>query len=609
MATSQSQKLSREDFKRQKVIEEQRKAGTLPAEVDPETGKDINPHIPHYISQAPWYLDIDHPTLKHQKYTPKEEGSINDWYARGARQGPAATKYRKGACENCGAISHKTRDCVERPRKQGAKWTGRDILADEVVQDVQLGFEAKRDRWNGYDPEEHVKLAEEWELVEEARRKLREQQLKDRERMIAEEASKAAVGGSAGAGGADGNAAEGESQTVLTEAEQATKDALSAAAARAGASGAAVDSDDSDDDEDKYADRADVVGQKVDTKSRTTVRNLRIREDTAKYLLNLDVNSAYYDPKTRSMRDNPLKDAAADPRDLTYAGDNFLRWTGDAPNLGKLQAFAWQAEDRGKSVHMQANPTQAALLYDQYQDKKGAVSEKVKNSILAQYGGEEHLAAPPKELLLAQSEQYVEYSQTGRVIKGQEKAAVKSKYEEDVHPLNHTAVWGSWWEDGRWGYGCCHNLTRSAYCTGQAGIEAARASAQLMANHKNSTNDASDKADEPPKSLLDQYVLKAAKDGPSQERLDRQKAQKSRSERLGEGELTIDAKKLKEAMEAEKKRKQQRDFENEERGGKRGKYTSGKETTEVTEEELEAYRLARAKTDDPMANYVDKDDE
>lgn len=43
----------------------------------------------------------------------------------------------------------------------------------------------------------------------------------------------------------------------------------------------------------------------VDSKQRITVRNLRIREDTAKYLRNLDPNSAYYDPKTRSMRDNP----------------------------------------------------------------------------------------------------------------------------------------------------------------------------------------------------------------------------------------------------------------------------------------------------------------
>ena len=50
-----------------------------------------------------------------------------------------------------------------------------------------------------------------------------------------------------------------------------------------------------------------MAGQKFDPKTRTTVRNLRIREDTAKYLYNLDPNSAFYDPKTRSMRENPFK--------------------------------------------------------------------------------------------------------------------------------------------------------------------------------------------------------------------------------------------------------------------------------------------------------------
>lgn len=65
------------------------------------------------------------------------------------------------------------------------------------------------------------------------------------------------------------------------------------------------DEQDSDKDEDKYVDEVDMPGTKVDSKQRITVRNLRIREDTAKYLRNLDPNSAYYDPKTRSMRDNP----------------------------------------------------------------------------------------------------------------------------------------------------------------------------------------------------------------------------------------------------------------------------------------------------------------
>lgn len=62
---------------------------------------------------------------------------------------------------------------------------------------------------------------------------------------------------------------------------------------------------DDNDNEDKYVDEVDMPGTKVDSKQRITVRNLRIREDTAKYLRNLDPNSAYYDPKTRSMRDNP----------------------------------------------------------------------------------------------------------------------------------------------------------------------------------------------------------------------------------------------------------------------------------------------------------------
>ena len=58
-----------------------------------------------------------------------------------------------------------------------------------------------------------------------------------------------------------------------------------------------------------------------DARQRTTTRNLRIREDTAKYLLNLDVNSAYYDPKSRSMRENPLADRAeGDQRTLDFSG-------------------------------------------------------------------------------------------------------------------------------------------------------------------------------------------------------------------------------------------------------------------------------------------------
>ena len=35
-------------------------------------------------------------------------------------------------------------------------------------------------------------------------------------------------------------------------------------------------------------------------------------------------------------------------------------------------------------------------------------------------------------------EHYVEYSRTGNIVRGQEKAVAKSKYEEDVYINNHT---------------------------------------------------------------------------------------------------------------------------------------------------------------------------
>ena len=58
-----------------------------------------------------------------------------------------------------------------------------------------------------------------------------------------------------------------------------------------------------------------MVGQKVDTEKRISVRNLRIREDRAKYLYNLNAESAYYDPKTRSMREAP--EASINPEDVS----------------------------------------------------------------------------------------------------------------------------------------------------------------------------------------------------------------------------------------------------------------------------------------------------
>jgi pre-mRNA-processing factor SLU7 len=70
-------------------------------------------------------------------------------------------------------MTHKTKDCLERPRKLKARFTNQDIKPDELVQQVELGFEAKRDRWNGYDPSEQQEQIREWELIDQERARMR----------------------------------------------------------------------------------------------------------------------------------------------------------------------------------------------------------------------------------------------------------------------------------------------------------------------------------------------------------------------------------------------------------------------------------------------------
>jgi len=89
--------------------------------------------------------------------------------------------FRKGACENCGALTHKTKECTERPRGKGARWTKKDISSDEVVQDVSgLGYAGKRDRWNGYDANGHVSMFQRFEALEEQRKEVRQQVIEDK---------------------------------------------------------------------------------------------------------------------------------------------------------------------------------------------------------------------------------------------------------------------------------------------------------------------------------------------------------------------------------------------------------------------------------------------
>ncbi|KAG8004102.1 Pre-mRNA-splicing factor SLU7 [Nibea albiflora] len=491
-------KMTREDWRKKKELEEQRKLGNAPAEVD-EEGKDINPHIPQYISSVPWYIDPSkRPTLKHQRpqsETQTQYSAIGEWYKRGVKETSVTTKYRKGACENCGAITHKKKDCLERPRKVGAKFTGTGIAPDEHSQiQLDLDYDGKRDRWNGYDPEEHQRIVEEYAKVDLAKRTLKAQKLQD-------------------------ELASGKLDP--TEREH----------------------DSEDEDEDKYADDIDMPGQNFDSKRRIT------------YLRNLDPNSAYYDPKTRAMRENPYSNTGMNPDEVGYAGDNFARYSGDTITMAQTQLFAWEAYERGSEVHLQADPTKLELLHKSFKVKKEDFKETQRDSILEKYGGEEHLNAPPRELLLAQTEDYVEYSRHGAVLKGLEKAVARSKYEEDVLINNHTCIWGSFWKDGFWGYKCCHSMVKQSYCTGETGVGISNTDCVPFEEGLTEPQE-----EEPPKTLL-------------------------------------------EALEAEDKRVKhiEQIMQIDER---KRPYNSLLEVKAPTEEEMEAFRMKRCRPDDPMASFL-----
>lgn len=467
--------------------------------------KEQNEYIPSFISKKPFYLesaDSENDYLEHQRLQTEQKDQSN-WYDRGKRVGPAATKFRKGACENCGAMTHKTKECLSRPRAKGARWTGKDIQADEVVQDVDLGWDAKRDRWNGYDAKEYRNVVEEYEELEGLKKKIK--------------------------GGA-------ETERKLLTGER--------------------ESDGGVDEEAKYAEETD-----MGRKQSTSTRNLRLREDTAKYLLNLDLDSAKYDPKTRSMLD---MGAQNDQAAALVAEDNFMRASGDAAEFEKASKYAWESQERGdkNKTHLQANPTSGEYFRRKELEETEKKREAHRKLLLEKYGGEKHLQpAEVRNMAVVESERYVEYDESG-AIKGAPVAAAKSKYPEDVLINNHTSVWGSWWFNFQWGYDCCHSLIKNSYCTGEEGKQA------FEEAHNMRTGE-----------LLDDTLRQAIEDVPD----DRSQLQTSRPE---PSEKEADAS----ADPVPRKRTL---------AGMRGG---------VSEEELEAYKKARGMADDPMAKFLGKDE-
>jgi len=263
------------------------------------------------------------------------------------------------------------------------------------------------------------------------------------------------------------------------------------------------------------------------------------------------------------------------------------------------------------------------------------------------------LEAPPRELIFSQTENYVEYTRHGKPIKGEEKPVVRSRYEEDVYVNNHTSVWGSYWDEGRWGYQCCHSFVKNSYCTGAAGKKAGEKNLTLPPKSNPEEKEADDqdgavegeeeakkqaekedadrrkRAADMAKSEEKRKKKREKKKRKKEKKKKRKKAKKRRhssgsssssssDEEDDEPSKTKKSKHDEDDFEAkvrsamEKQREEERRAEAVLAGDERARpYNSGirgmkEDNKQMSEAEMEAYYRQRQREEDPMAKYLAK---
>lgn len=243
---------------------------------------------------------------------------------------------------------------------------------------------------------------------------------------------------------------------------------------------------------------------------------------------------------------------------------------------------------------------------------------QTKTDIVEKYGGEEHLQAPPKSLLLAQTEEYVEYSRSGKVIKGIEKPKARSIYEEDVYINNHTTIWGSFWNAGRWGYKCCKSFIKNSYCVGMQEPEG-YSEQQQQHTISSAASVAAPVVDAVPRIQAEEDVENKAADSEvdsahsteesseSEEEVKQSKKSKKKSKKREK------KKKAKEQRKNKKKHKEIKEKEtstskskhiSEEVDDRKRPYNSMYDVKAPTEEEIEEWKRKRTRTDDPMLQFL-----
>lgn len=145
----------------------------------------LNQYIPMFIKEEPWYWKIQGSSdpLIHQR----AENATHDLEPEKLKYYKPAEikKFKKGSCTNCGSEDHNAKNCFERPRKIGAKWTNQDLKGNFSVQggldySWKMKYDEKWDLWAGYDPNTYTEVVQKWDSKEKENQEHKKQEIKSK---------------------------------------------------------------------------------------------------------------------------------------------------------------------------------------------------------------------------------------------------------------------------------------------------------------------------------------------------------------------------------------------------------------------------------------------
>ena len=347
-----------------------------------------NSHMPQFLVKAPWYINqnSESSNLTHQKKVGINDKKvpISNSTKRYLSKEPVY-KYRKGACENCGAITHKTKECCERPRRRGAKFTNSNFKPDEFIEEISYDFEGKRDRWNGYEPKMEKRRFYEFEKYQELRKKKRLEKIlnnlneSEKKKLLKDEDLEVDLSSDE-----ENNIPDSFKEFIMKIANE--------------------DNNEFEDDVKKYFEEyknknlEDLPSKFSDIPKDILIKiskskSLRIGEDISKYLLTLAENSEYYNKKnTYSLH----KDNFYNLQNIKNNINNSINNTGDAGKLIELEKMIENANRKNPNLGLNniAMPSQAELYCKYALNKQQNFKNNELQKVLNKYGGDNYFQMP-----------------------------------------------------------------------------------------------------------------------------------------------------------------------------------------------------------------------